>query len=440
MLQQFGFSWRSGAGLLLAMGLACAQATTIGPVLTGAQVPDWAVGNYSCSATLITPRVALTAGHCLKGVTENGFYYRKTAALYMGNRLISYPKPYGALGDVGLVLFPQPFAGGGTATAPIPSYSVEEQLLQDPTPANPAGTVLTVYGQDHTSNNFRGAARMANVYSASRVAPLTYRTFAGQSDLFFFKYKYFWWDAGLEFYALLYKTPVANGGLGFTRADTDDLIVGFTEFDPGRGTVLLSPVTAGDSGGGIFARGANTASWLVASVSGTVVHPRLSAYWPWVYAQLLQNGLRSDAVGLARQVLGTAGWGSNDRKGNVGDIYVYENPYNGDVEFFRLVGLGSDARYWYFPTDKKDNLWWEYLGTALPSREQATVPVLRTTASQPAVVGGVYAKAYGGDVAYYRLKSMNNGVYGPFPADRSDNTWWTYIGTDVPARKIKYVD
>ena len=55
-------------------------------------------------------------------------------------------------------------------------------------------------------------------------------------------------------------------------------------------------------------------------------------------------------------------WSENDRKGTVGNIYKYDNPYNGDTEYFELVALGSDERYWYYPTDKTDNSYWKYLG------------------------------------------------------------------------------
>ncbi|MDX2321011.1 MAG: M66 family metalloprotease [Moritella sp.] len=54
-------------------------------------------------------------------------------------------------------------------------------------------------------------------------------------------------------------------------------------------------------------------------------------------------------------------WGDYDRIGTVGDMYVYDNPYNGDKELFKLSGLGSDGRYWYFPTNKSNNRFWTYI-------------------------------------------------------------------------------
>ncbi len=54
-------------------------------------------------------------------------------------------------------------------------------------------------------------------------------------------------------------------------------------------------------------------------------------------------------------------WGDYDRIGTIGDMYVYDNPYNGDKELFKLSGLGSDGRYWYYPTNKTNNRFWTYI-------------------------------------------------------------------------------
>lgn len=54
-------------------------------------------------------------------------------------------------------------------------------------------------------------------------------------------------------------------------------------------------------------------------------------------------------------------WGNYDRIGTIGDMYVYDNPYNGDKELFKLSGLGSDGRYWYYPTNKTNNRFWTYI-------------------------------------------------------------------------------
>jgi len=59
-------------------------------------------------------------------------------------------------------------------------------------------------------------------------------------------------------------------------------------------------------------------------------------------------------------------WGTKDRKGTIGDIYIYSNPYMNVVQYFKLKGFGSDGRYWYFPTDATDNQYWTYMGTDYP--------------------------------------------------------------------------
>ena len=50
--------------------------------------------------------------------------------------------------------------------------------------------------------------------------------------------------------------------------------------------------------------------------------------------------------------------GSNP-KGTPGSIYVYNNPYTKDTEYFQL----NTSSYWYFPTDKSSTSTWTYLGT-----------------------------------------------------------------------------
>ncbi|WP_244557137.1 S6 family peptidase [Pantoea deleyi] len=46
-------------------------------------------------------------------------------------------------------------------------------------------------------------------------------------------------------------------------------------------------------------------------------------------------------------------------KGTPGDIYVYNNPYTEETEYFQL----NTTSYWYYPTDKSSTSTWTYLGT-----------------------------------------------------------------------------
>ncbi|WP_414439184.1 DUF3472 domain-containing protein [Burkholderia sp. 22PA0106] len=83
-------------------------------------------------------------------------------------------------------------------------------------------------------------------------------------------------------------------------------------------------------------------------------------------------GTRSDVVGLnlVHQIglsNGPQHWGDYDRQGKIGSIFKYQNPYSHKTEYFKLKALGSDNRYFYFPTNETDNTYWQYLGTTEPS-------------------------------------------------------------------------
>ncbi|MDR8522488.1 M66 family metalloprotease [Shewanella fidelis] len=54
-------------------------------------------------------------------------------------------------------------------------------------------------------------------------------------------------------------------------------------------------------------------------------------------------------------------WGDNERYGNIGDLFIFDNPKTGDKELFMLTGLGDDLRYWYFPSNKGNNKFWTYI-------------------------------------------------------------------------------
>lgn len=55
-------------------------------------------------------------------------------------------------------------------------------------------------------------------------------------------------------------------------------------------------------------------------------------------------------------------WDSNEQKGNIGDIYRYKNPYSNKTDFFRLKSLDSDGKYGFFSVDQNDNTFWEFIG------------------------------------------------------------------------------
>ncbi|TXE00761.1 hypothetical protein FUT87_00045 [Mitsuaria sp. TWR114] len=133
-------------------------------------------------------------------------------------------------------------------------------------------------------------------------------------------------------------------------------------------------------------------------------------------------------------------WGSNDRKGTLDTVYEYQNPYTRQTEYFSLQGLGSDGRYWYFPTDKTNNRFWVYLGT---DKNEALAANGRIAALQS--WGANDRKAAIGDrfrylnphkpglpMEVYELRATgSDGRYWYFPTTSSANTYWTYVGPAV---------
>ncbi|MDY7007517.1 MAG: hypothetical protein SWX82_27190 [Cyanobacteriota bacterium] len=125
-------------------------------------------------------------------------------------------------------------------------------------------------------------------------------------------------------------------------------------------------------------------------------------------------------------------WGENDRKGTVGQIFKYDNPYNGDTEYFELVNLGSDDRYWYFPTDKTDNDYWHYLGTSIPTTPDNVIHSWGDD-DRKGTIGQIfkYDNPYNGDTEYFELVSLgSDSRYWYFPTDKTDNDYWHYLGTE----------
>ncbi|RZI58137.1 MAG: hypothetical protein EOP37_17100 [Rubrivivax sp.] len=425
-------------GLGFALGITALHAQALKPSGTSLQeseVPGWVLSaTPACSAVLITPRVALTCGRPFQFRLLDGVFQRQTGRSWpmtpMGTHAVTQAGAPEVLGEIGLIRFQDRLSAlyGGPGNVPrarIPSYQKEKTLL-----TAGAATPLVVYGTDRAAGTgllSLDARRTTQFHGSSQPStPIVYRT---------------WRE-------VLADEPSATFGSGLTDQDVDDmvLVVAPTVADRARG--LSSPIVPGpgspDMGSGIFAQDASGEEWLVASVTSKATHLRLSHQMPWIYDRLMSEGLIADAVGLAKTVLGTGAWGDNDRRATVGDIYVRENPNGYDVEFFRLAAVGPDGRYGAFPTDRRDDLNWEYLGTRLPDREQATVPVKTWgTTDRHGVVGDlyIYANPYTRTVEYFRLKSLgSDGRYWYFPTDGKDNAWWTSLGTDLPTRRLKFAD
>lgn len=128
------------------------------------------------------------------------------------------------------------------------------------------------------------------------------------------------------------------------------------------------------------------------------------------------------------------------RTGAVGDIYVYDNPYNGMREYFSLNNL----TYKYFPTNGQSSVDWTYLGNAIEmnsfkssSDQNGFEARLKSwygiTAfnswgdngrnGQP---GMIFVYNHWGRTHYFRLKTY---TYWYFPTDQTSNRDWEYLGT-----------
>jgi hypothetical protein len=104
----------------------------------------------------------------------------------------------------------------------------------------------------------------------------------------------------------------------------------------------------------------------------------------------------------------------------IGDFFIYENPYNGDVEYYKLKLKTAG----YFPIDKTSNNDWEYVGRH--SRKNEPMPVLKIHQwgenNRFGRIGSVFQ--YGN--MYFRLKIATQYWY--FPTSPTDNDYWEFLG------------
>ena len=113
----------------------------------------------------------------------------------------------------------------------------------------------------------------------------------------------------------------------------------------------------------------------------------------------------------------------NEDKVNIGDYFIYHNPYNDDTEFFKLKKAGAG----YFPIDKVDNEYWQYVGR-YPKKNEP----LSTSVSLPVHKWdemnrtGKKGWLYQDDSAerYFILKE--DGKYWYYPTQK-ENEWWQFV-------------
>ncbi|CAG9184695.1 hypothetical protein [Cupriavidus pampae] len=415
------------------------------------QIAQWSMDHPQCAGTLIMPRVMLTAGTCA-GRRARGRTYILADGGPARGRLVRYEERIGPIGDIGVMLLDKPITGKAIkGLAALPSYRQEAQALVEGHADLSEGARLVAYGSASAARLVKGTvpvprrmteylrreARGAGGTSVAR--PLVYRSVAayreqephrvdGKSPQQLFN--------SLVMRAFYPNRKRRSGDAQALRRgdrELDEMVVLTAGLGSDAAAGIASPLRTQDRGGGVFVLDAAQREWLVGTVLGAQLHARQSEYWPWLFATLLRYNLRAEALRLARQVLGTGHWGDHDRQGNIGDVYVYENPYTRAIEFFRLIALDRHGRYGFFPNARRDNAHWEYLGNDLPSAAEATAPM---RAWQPDAregkVGDVFVRAHptSGTVEYFRLKIAGGALSEP-PIDGASNADWEYLGSNV---------
>ncbi|WP_155639842.1 DUF3472 domain-containing protein [Burkholderia cepacia] len=148
-------------------------------------------------------------------------------------------------------------------------------------------------------------------------------------------------------------------------------------------------------------------------------------------------GTRSDVVGssLVHQIglsNGPQNWGDYDRQGKIGSIFQYQNPYSHQTEYFKLVALGSDNRYWYFPINQTSNTYWQYLGTLEPFYNGPASHVWGEN-DRLGTIGDTYAYTLNAGITwYFRLSALSGDKrYWYFPTTPTNNGYWQYLGANI---------
>lgn len=427
---------------------APAPATASAPGTHG-QVTYWSPYHPHCAGTLIMPRVMLTAGECLRRRSRDRYFLRidgvPTAARSMRNRA-----RVGPIGDLGVVLLDRPYVGrsaGGMAA--IPSYRQEQIALTDGNAALTEGTRLVAYTNDAVQRRPVGAPRRWSGYlrkggrpgdEAQPVRPLVYRSVAGYRG---FEPQRLNGRSPNQLFSptlmrLFYSSRNRRSSrtpFGVGDAALNDALILTAGIDADRHEQIVSPIPPAQRGGGVFYLDAGGREWLAGSVMGAHMQVRHSELWPWVFGILVKHGMLGEARQLARAVLGTGSWGDYDRQGAIGDIYLYDNPYTREIEFFRLIGLDRHGRYGYFPNSRKHTEHWQYLGTELPEAREVTTPIHAWQEGRnDGKAGDIFVRMHPvrGAVEFFRLKQTGaEGKAPQLPPDAAGNEHWEYLGTDI---------
>jgi len=465
-----------------AVALAGALALAAGGAKASA-LPAWLLGNADCSATLITPRVAVSSYYCLGGTREQThadalvMRQRSTGRQLSGQawavlepgRMIDgvQTDPPGKF--LALMVLDEPVPEMMKAGAsPLPSYLEESRLLRD-REESPTRLSAWVPGEPRSAANapqlpeislFSGYVHRRNesgrIYADLVDRPLLYRSVralrAAEPARFelgnfplppddgpgvdvlgrTLRHEMNGEDVPDRVVDDLLLTTAGTAADGITRVWSKE---GLRALSLRSGVHLDVPFSKTSSGSGLMASRDLRPPRLVGLVLGSYTHLRLSAFWPAIHEALLRRGLTQDTGFLARRVLGQPDAGPEAGAPRIGDVRHYDNPHSGRAEFFRRVALPANADAMAFPTNGEDNEQWEYIGTALPSRK-AVVGTIK--AWQPdergATIGQRYVRFNGvtRQVEYFKLQALEPGGRVPeLPADSVGDQLWEYLGTDV---------
>jgi len=455
----------------------------LSPSIQGGRTLAFAASSNT-SATLITPRVAVSSYYCLGAVRSQThadtlvMRHRSTGRQLSGqawavlepgpmiNRVETNPPGK----HLALMVLDAPVPEMAEAGAsPLPSYLEESELLRDreraptqlgawlPSPPQwtghlpgPADVVFAgtyVHRRNETGRSYSDLGDRPLIYRSVRA---TRAAEPARFGLGSFPYPPV---DGPGVDALgRYLHQMMNGQVVPDRTVDDTLLITVGAAADGitrqwseqaelarslqHGFYVDSPFSRTSSGSGLLASRDQymRSPRLVGLVLGDL-HLRLSAFWPAVHEALLNRGLTEDARLLARRVLGQPDAGPETGTPSIGDVRHYDNPHSGRPEFFRRVALPADGVAMAFPTNGEDNEQWEYIGTALPSRRAV---VRKIKAWRPderdAQIGQSYVRFNGvtRQVEYFKLQELEQGARVPeLPAGSLTDQHWEYLGTDV---------
>jgi hypothetical protein len=435
-------AWASSGGLapLPAAGTSDRHWKLIGPDVPVARAglrggrrpltaldPIGAVFNAACDGTVISRRVILTAAQCITGRGDIQFTLRKTGETLSGKGFVP-DRSTGRRADLGLVLLDQPVTGEWDGQRPgINSYLTELTFLR-------SGVPPRIHGARPASALFPRLSTHDDVTAPAKKAI---------------------WENNL-----------------IQRATSFAAHVDFAEPGAEEETTWFPRI-----GGALFLR--RSLSWAAGPfaivVDGRKGAARVSHYWPWVHDTLMAQGAREDALYLGAHVLDPwrnqyrsspergmgddgpdgrlsrerpdqLGWGAFDRRGLIGRVYVNDNRDSGEVEFLHLAQAGADGRYGPFPTGRKSNESWDFIGTHLPDCRTVSALENRRDAEFPQrseEEGRVFAQRNpaSGELEFFRLEALEPRPhptlalfrFPALPTNRTDSNHWTYLGTSLSA-------